>query len=430
MALRDRLKHAWNAFLDQTLTERLHYENSGMVSYGTAADRPRMRFSNERSIIASIYTRLSIDVASVDIRHVRVDDEDRYLEDIDSGLNNCLKVEANMDQGASHFRQNIALSLFNQGCIAIVPVDTTLNPKLSGGFDIKTMRVGEIVGWSQYHVRVRVYNEKKGLKEEITLEKRFVAIVENPLYAVMNETNSTLQRLIRKLNLLDTIDEAQSSGKLDLIIQLPYVVKSGLREAQAEKRRKNVEQQLTEGKYGIAYTDGTEKITQLNRPVENKLLDQIKDLKEQVYTELGLTTEVMNGTADEATMLNYYHRTIEPILRAISEAMKRSFLTKTARSQKQSIQYFRNPFKFVSMDKFAEIVDKLTRAEVATSNDFRQAIGWKPSRDPKADELRNTNMPLPEEQQPIDPKADAEIQKTLASLNQDLESMLSSVGST
>ena len=393
--LGERLKHAWNAFLDQTLENRLQFHNAGSVSYGNFADRPRMRLSNERSIIASIYTRLSIDVAAVDLRHVRVDPEDRFLEDIDSGLNNCLKVEANMDQGASHFRQNIALSLFNLGCVAVVPVDTTLNPSLSGGFDIKTMRVGEIVGWLPAHVRVRVYNEKTMDREEITLEKKFVAIVENPLYAVMNEPNSTLQRLIRKLNLLDTTDEAQSSGKLDLIIQLPYVVKSEARRTQANQRRKDVEHQLTEGKYGIAYTDGTEKITQLNRPAENKLLEQIKELKEQLYAELGLTPDVMNGTANEETMLNYYNRTIEPILRAISEAMKRSFLTKTARSQGQSIMYFRNPFKLVSMSDIAEIVDKFTRSEVATSNDFRQAIGWKPSKDPKADELRNTNMPLP-----------------------------------
>lgn len=415
----ERLKHAWNAFLDQTLENRLQFHNAGAVSYGNFADRPRMRFFNERSIIASIYTRLSIDVAAVDIRHVRVDEEDRFLEDIDSGLNNCLKIEANLDQGARHFRQNIALSLFNQGCIAIVPVDTSLNPSLSGGFDIRTMRVGEIVGWLPYHVRVRVYNEKKMDKEEITLEKKFVAIIENPLYAVMNEPNSTLQRLIRKLNLLDTTDEAQSSGKLDLIIQLPYVVKSEARRTQANQRRKDVEHQLTEGKYGIAYTDGTEKITQLNRPAENKLLEQIKELKEQLYAELGLTPDVMNGTADEATMLNYYNRTIEPILSAITEAMKRTFLTKTARSQKQSIMFFRNPFKLVSMDKIAEIVDKFTRSEVATSNDFRQAIGWKPSKDPKADELRNTNMPLPD--QVVDPASDGAIQDTISSLNSDLD---------
>ena len=423
MAILGRIKHAWNAFVDQTLENRLQYHNAGSMSY-SGTDRPRMRFYNERSIIASIYTRLSIDVAAIDIRHVRVDEEDRYLEDIKSGLNNCLKVEANMDQGARHFRQNIALSLFNEGCIAIVPVDTDLNPLITGGFDIKTMRVGVIVGWLPYHVRVRVYNEKKMLQEEITLEKKFVAIVENPLYSVMNETNSTLQRLIRKLNLLDTTDEAQSSGKLDLIIQLPYVVKSGLRKQQAEQRRKDVESQLTEGKYGIAYTDGTEKITQLNRPAENKLLEQIKDLKDQLYAELGLTPDVMNGTANEETMLNYYNRTIEPILAAISEAMHRTFLTRTARAQGQAIMFFRNPFKFVPMDKLAEIVDKFTRAEVFSSNDFRQAIGWKPSKDPKADELRNTNMPLPEQQQPVDPMADAEIQKTLASLNADIENML------
>jgi hypothetical protein len=425
MAIRDRLKHAWNAFLDETLENRLTYHNAGAVSYNSRQDRPRMNFFNERSIIASIYNRISIDVAAVAIRHVRNDKDGRYLEDVDSGLNECLTVEANLDQGARHFLQDIASSMFNQGCIAIVPVDTTLNPNLSGGYDIKTMRVGEIVGWLPYHVRVRCYNEKKGMREEITLDKKFVAIVENPLYSVMNEPNSTLQRLIRKLNLLDTTDEQQSSGKLDIIIQLPYVIKSEARRTQADQRRKDVEHQLTEGKYGIAYTDGTEKITQLNRPVENKLLEQIKELKDQLYAELGLTPDVMNGTADEKAMINYYNRTIEPILAAITQAMKRTFLTKTARSQGQSIEAFRDPFKLITMEELAEIADKFTRNEILSANEIRQGIGIKPSKDKKADELRNSNMPQAGEG---DPEGDAKVQAMLGDLNKDLEGLLSGVG--
>ena len=421
----DRLKHAWNAFLDQTLEDRLQYHNAGSVSMSSRQDRARPNFHNERSIIASIYTRLAIDVAAVAIRHVKLDGEERYLEDVDSGLNECLKVEANLDQGARHFLQDIAQSMFNQGVIAIVPVDTTLNPNLTGGYDIKTMRVGEIVGWLPYHVRVRVYNEKKGMREELTLDKKFVAIVENPLYNVMNEYNSTLQRLIRKLALLDTTDEQQSSGKLDLIIQLPYVIKSEARRTQADQRRKDVEHQLTEGKYGIAYTDGTEKITQLNRPVENKLLEQIQSLKDQLYAELGLTPDVMNGSADEKTMINYYNRTIEPILGAVTQAMKRTFLTKTARTQGQSIEAFRDPFKLITMEELAEIADKFTRNEILSANEIRQAMGIKPSKDPKADKLVNSNMPQAGEG---DPAGDAEMQKMLTELNTELEGVLTSVG--
>ena len=421
----DRLKHAWNAFLDQTLEERLTYHNAGAVSMNSRQDRARPNFHNERSIIASIYTRLAIDVAAVAIRHVKLDEEERYLEDVQSGLNECLKVEANLDQGARHFLQDIAQSMFNQGVIAIVPVDTTLNPNLTGGYDIKTMRVGEIVGWLPYHVRVRVYNEKKGMREELTLDKKFVAIVENPLFNVMNEYNSTLQRLIRKLSLLDTTDEQQSSGKLDLIIQLPYVIKSEARRTQADQRRKDVEHQLTEGKYGIAYTDGTEKITQLNRPVENKLLEQIQSLKDQLYAELGLTPDVMNGTADEKTMINYYNRTIEPILGAVTQAMKRTFLTKTARTQGQSIEAFRDPFKLITMEELAEIADKFTRNEILSANEIRQAMGIKPSKDPKADKLVNSNMPQAGEG---DPAGDAEMQKMLTELNTELEGVLTSVG--
>jgi hypothetical protein len=402
----------------------------------------RLTLSNERSIISSIYTRLSIDVAAVDIRHVRLDENDRYVEDIDSGLNNCLKVEANLDQAARAFRQDIAMTLFDKGVAALVPVDTTLNPNLTGGYDILTMRVGEIVAWMPSKVRVSVYNEATGRREEINLDKKMVAIVENPLYSVMNEPNSTLQRLIRKLNLLDAVDEQSSSGKLDMIIQLPYVIKSEARRQQAEQRRADIEFQLKSSKYGIAYTDGTEKITQLNRPVENNLLKQVEYLMAMLYGQLGLTEEVMNGTANEAAMLNYINRTIEPVLGAISEAMKRSFLTKTARSQKQSIEYFRDPFKLVPMSDLAEMADKFTRNEIVTSNEFRGFIGMKPSADPKADQLVNSNMPQPAPVDPtvVDPTAtpdpatltpddqSAIINDAFDQVNQSLDSIFSGLG--
>lgn len=389
-----RLKHAWNAFTNQNEEDKFQVFES--VSYGSGRpDRPRFTISNERSIISSIFTRLSIDIAAVEIRHVRLDEQKRYIEDIDSGLNNCLTLEANMDQGATAFRQDIALTLFDKGVAAIVPVDTTLNPSVSGGFDIKTLRVGEIVAWMPQHIRVSLYNEAKGRREEVILEKKYCAIVENPLYAVMNEPNSTLQRLIRKLNLLDAVDEQSGSGKLDLIIQLPYVVKSEARRQQAEQRRQDIEFQLKGSQYGIAYTDGTEKITQLNRPAENNLLKQIEYLTVMLYSQLGLTEEVMNGTADEKAMLNYNIRTISPIMTAITEAMRRSFLTRTARTQLQSIMYFRDPFKLVPVAQLAEIADKFTRNEILASNEMRQIIGFKPSKDPKADQLINSNMPAP-----------------------------------
>jgi hypothetical protein len=395
-----RLKHAWNAFFNQDWTKSP--ANVGPI-YGGRPDQVRLHISNERSIISSILTRLSIDTASVDIRHVRLDDQNRYLEDVNSGLNYCLTEEANIDQGARHLRQNIAMSLFNNGVVAIVPVDTTLNPEISGAFDVKTLRVGEIVAWYPKHIRVRLYNEERGEFQEITLEKKFVGIVENPLYAVMNEPNSTLRRLIRKLNLLDAVDEQSSSGKLDLIIQLPYVIKSEARRQQAEQRRRDIEAQLKGSQYGIAYTDGTEKVVQLNRPAENNLLEQIKFLTEMLYAQLGLTPEVMNGTANEQAMLNYQNRTIEPIVAAIVEAMKRAFLTKTARAQRQSILPFWDPFKYVPVEKMADIADKFTRNEIASPNDMRQVIGWKPVRDPAADELRNRNMPKPEpETEPLE----------------------------
>jgi hypothetical protein len=389
-----RLRHAWNAFVDAYPEQRLN-PFAQNTSYGARPDRRNLAWSNERSIISSIYTRLAIDIASVDIRHVRLDDDDRYLEDIDSGINSCLTLEANIDQAARAFRQDIVMTLFDRGVAAIVPVDTTINPSTSGAFDIQTMRVGEVTQWMPKHIRVRLYNEAKGERQEITLEKKYVAIIENPLYAVMNEPNSTLQRLIRKLNLLDSIDDQSASGKLDLIIQLPYVIKSEARRQQAQQRREDIEFQLKGSKYGVAYTDATEKITQLNRPAENNLLAQVQYLTDLLYSQLGLTPEVMNGTADEKAMLNYNMRTVEPILTAIVESMKRTFLTKTARTQKQSIMYFRDPFKLVPIEQIAEIADKFARNEILTSNEIRVIVGRKPVKDPKADKLMNSNMPQP-----------------------------------
>jgi hypothetical protein len=402
-ALTTKIKHAWNAFVsDEDRFREPAYVEGAFGSVGRP-DRPRLFFSNERSIISSIYTRISIDVAAINFRHARLDDQDRFQEEIPSYLNNCLKVEANLDQAASAFRQDIVETLFDKGVAAIVPVVTTLNPQTSGGFDIKTLRVGEVVQWYPQHVKVSVYNEAKGKRFNLILEKKTVAIVYNPLYQVMNEPNSTLQRLIRKLNMLDVVDEASSSGKLDLIIQLPYVVKSESRRTQAEQRRKDIELQLKGSQYGIAYTDGTEKITQLNRPTENNLLKQVEYLTAMLYGQLGITEEIMAGTADEAAMLNYYNRTIEPITRAIKEAMDRAFLTKTARAQKQAILPYRDPLKFVPIGQIAEIADKFTRNEIASSNEIRTSMGWKPSKDPKADELRNSNMPAPSETAPIQP---------------------------
>jgi hypothetical protein len=388
------LRHAWNAFTNQPSNDR----TAASTQYyggatGSRPDRLRLRIPNERSIISSIYTRLSIDVASVDMRHVRLDEEKRYVEDIDSGLNNCLTIEANLDQAARAFRQDVAMTLFDRGSAALVPVDTSVNPNTSGGYDILTLRVGDIVQWYPQHVRVSVYNEKTATREELTLHKSAVAIVENPLYSVMNEPNSTLQRLLNKLNLLDVIDQQSASGKLDLIIQLPYVIKSEARSQQAEQRRADIEFQLKGSQYGIAYTDGTEKITQLNRPAENNLMAQIEYLTAMLYGQLGLTEEVMNGTADEKAMLNYWNRTIEPVLSAMVEAMRRSFLTKTARTQKQDVKFFRDPFRLVPIENIAEIADKFTRNEILTSNEIRQIVGFAPHKDPNADKLLNSNMP-------------------------------------
>jgi Phage portal protein. len=394
-----RLKHAWNAFVSNEQDPRQYWDVG--ASYGLRPDRTRLRISNERSIISSIYTRLGIDVAAIDIRHVRVDDNGRYLSDINSGLNNCLQVEANIDQGARAFRQDVAMTLFDKGVIAIVPVDTTLDPLSSGGYDIQSLRVGEVVAWYPAHVTVRLYNDRKGIREDLTLPKRTVAIIENPLYSVMNEANSTLQRLIRKLNLLDAVDEQSASGKLDIIIQLPYVIKTEARRAEAEKRRKEIEVQLKGSQYGIAYTDGTEKITQLNRPAENTLLQQVEYLTKQLYAQLGLTEEIINGTADEATKLDYYNRTIEPVLAAITEGIKRVFLTRTARSQGQSVVYIRDPFSLVPVKDLAEIADKFTRNEILSSNDMRSVIGFRPVEDPKADELRNKNIPAESQPQGV-----------------------------
>lgn len=390
-----RLRHAWNAFLNKDPTP---YRPDIGAGYSYRPDRFRLTRGNERSIVTSVYNRIAIDVAAINIRHVQLDEDGRYLNEISSGLNSCLSLDANIDQTGRAFLQDVVMSMFDEGCVAIVPVDTDLDPEITKGFDVLSMRVGRIIDWHSEHVRVSVYNEKIGRKQEVLLPKTMVAIIENPLYAVMNEPNSTLQRLIRKLNLLDAVDEQSSSGKLDLIIQLPYVIKSEARRQQAEQRRKDIETQLSGSKYGIAYTDGTERITQLNRAVENNLMNQIEYLTSMLYSQLGLTTTILDGTADEKTMLNYYNRTIEPILSAIVDEMKRKFLTKTARTQHKSLMFFRDPFKLVPVAELAEISDKLTRNEIATSNEVRQIIGWKPSDDPKADELRNSNLSAPKEE--------------------------------
>ena len=392
----DRLMHAWNAFSNWEQRSPNLSQQYGLTQ-SFRPDRNSLRITNERSIIASILTRMAMDVASIDLLHVRLDEDKRFLEEIDSGLNNCLTVEANLDQAARAFRQDIAQTLFDEGVAAIVPVDTTLNPNVTGGYDILTLRVGKITEWMPKHIKVDLYNEEKGKRQQIVIPKKMAAIVENPLYSVMNEPNSTLQRLMRALNTMDTMDEKNAQGKLDLIIQLPYTIKSEARQQQAEKRRKDIEFQLTGSKYGIAYTDATEKVTQLNRPVENNLLQKVEYLTKMLYSQLGLTEEIMSGTADERAMLNYNNRTIEPVVTAIVEAMRRTFLTKTARSQRQSIVATRNPFRLVPVDQIAEIADKFTRNEIMTANEIRSVIGMRPADDPKADELRNSNMPQEED---------------------------------
>lgn len=396
MSFGSRLKHAWNAF---TGTDYTTYQDVG-PGYSSRPDRIRLTKGNERSIITSVYNRIALDVAALNVQHIRLDVNGRFLSVIQDGLNTCLTVEANIDQTARAFIQDIVVSMLDEGCVAIVPVDTTYDPSVTGSYDIQTMRVGKILDWYPQHVRVRLYNERTGAKENILVPKSTVAIVENPLYAVVNEPNSTMQRLIRKLNLLDVIDEQSGSGKLDLIIQLPYVIKTEARRQQAENRRKDIEAQLSGTKYGIAYADGTERITQLNRSVNNNLMSQIEYLTSMLYSQLGITQSILDGTADEKTMLNYNNRTIEPIISAIVDEMKRKFLTKTARSQSQSISFFRDPFKLVPVNDIAEIADKFTRNEIMTSNEIRQVIGMKPSDDPRADELRNKNLSAPSESEP------------------------------
>lgn len=395
MSISQRLKSAWNVLTEDSPEPEsdMPSMSNPVMSYSTSPNRLYLGHTRDKDVITAILTRLAIDVAAIDIRHSRLDSEGRYVEEIEGGLNNCLSLEANVDQGARAFRQNIASMLFEKGVAAIVPVDITNRPTNYAAYDILTMRVGEIVAWYPQHIKVKLYNDRNGKIEEITVSKRYAAVVENPLYSVMNEPNSTLRRLVRKLSLLDAVDEQSSSGKMDLIIQLPYVVKSEARRQQAEKRRKDIEMQLKDGTYGIAYTDGTERITQLNRPVENNLMGQVEFLTKKLYSELGLTPEVFDGTASEEVMLNYYARTIDPVLQSIAEAMKRTFLTKTARSQGQSIEYFRQPFKIVPVSQLAELADKFTRNEVLSSNEVRSIIGFKPSSDPKADALQNKNVP-------------------------------------
>jgi Phage portal protein len=392
MGIGTQFKHAWNAFTGTS--DNIDNSYSAGASFGSVRpDRVRLSLSNERSIVTSIYTRLAIDFADAAMRHVVLDEHGRFKAEFKDGLNSCLSLEANIDQTARAFRQDLAESLFDQGVIVAVPIDTTANPSTTGGYDIQTMRIGYVTRWMPKHVKVSVYNDTTGKRQEVVVEKKYVAIVINPLFSVMNEQNSTLQRLIRKLNLLDAIDEQSGSGKLDLIIQLPYAVKSETRRQQAMKRREDIEFQLKGSKYGVAYTDGTEKITQLNRPTENNLMSQIEYLIEMLYGQLGLTPEIMNGTADEAAMLNYMNRTIGPLLDEVTAEFRRKFLTKTARTQGHSIEYYRDPFKLVPIANIAEIADKFTRNEILSANEIRSVIGFKPSTDPKADKLVNSNMP-------------------------------------
>ena len=389
MALMDRLKHAWNIFKNKDPTQ-VNW-NIG-PSYGYRPDRMRYTRGNERSIVTAVYNRIAMDVAAMNLKHIRLDENDRYKETIDSGLNNCLSIEANLDQTGRAFIQDLVASMLDEGCVAAVPTDADDEPEDSGNFKVYTLRTGKILEWYPRHVKVEVYNEQEGQRQQIIIPKSTVPLIENPMYSVMNEPNSIYQRLVRKLTLLDVVDEQTSSGKLDLVIQLPYIIKTEARRVQAEKRRRDIEKQLSEGKYGIAYTDGTERITQLNRPVENNLMKQIEYLTSMFFSQLGITQSILDGTADEKTMLNYYNRTIEPILSAIADEMKRKFLTPTARSQKQTIAYFRDPFKLVPVNDIAEIADKFTRNEIMTSNEIRQVIGMKPSSDPNADVLRNKNL--------------------------------------
>lgn len=416
----DRLKHAWNSFsADDQQPQQQFIDPAGMSS-STPPDRPRFRIFSERTIISSIYTRLAIDVSSVRMEHVRLDENYQYQETIKSGLNECLTVAGNLDQSGSHIRRDMALTLFSDGVMVVLPVNTTMDPRSSGNWDIKDMRIGTVIQWKPEYVQVRAYNQKKGQKEDIWVPKSIVAIIENPFYSVMNEPNSTLQRLVQKLALLDNVDEISSRGKLDIIIQLPYVVKSESRQKQAEKRRKDIEEQLTGSTYGIAYADGTEKITQLNRSVENNLLDQVQYLQLQLFNELGLTAEIMNGTADDVAMLNYMNRTIEPVLDAMVEGMAMKFLTKTARTQGQSICYYQTPLKMIPISQLANIADALSRNQIATPNELRPAIGLKPSPEPQANQLLNSNMPLDKQVTSDAPPANPLISPEEAALDKEL----------
>ena len=395
MGLKDRLVHAWNAFANNR--DPTYYRVDTGPGYYYRPDRPRLSRGNERSIVTAIFNRIALDVSGIDIQHCKLDENGRYKEPVKSSFNECLTVEANLDQTGRAFIQDVVMSMLDEGCVAIVPIETTFDPKVTGSYDITSMRTGKIIEWFPEHVKVNIYNERTGNREDLILPKKTIAIIENPMFAIMNEPSSTLQRLIRKLNLLDAIDDQSGSGKLDLIIQLPYVIKTDARRQQAETRRKDIENQLAGSKYGIAYTDGTERITQLNRPVDNNLLKQIEFLTSMLYSQLGITQTIMEGTADEKTMLNYNNRTIVPIISAIVEEMRRKFLTKTARSQRQSITFFRDPFKLVPVNNLAEIADKFTRNEIMTSNEIRQIVGMKPADDPKADQLINSNISHPEE---------------------------------
>lgn len=425
MGLRDRLQHAWNAFFNRDPTSNYR---TNEISYSYRPDRPRLSRGNERSIVTAIYNRIALDVASIDIKHCKLDENGRYVKDMKSGLNECLTVEANMDQTARAFIQDIVISMLDEGVVAVVPVDTTFNPKNTGSYDITSMRTGKILEWSATTVKVKVYNDRTGNKEDVVLPKSMVGIIENPLYSVINEPNSTMQRLIRKLNLLDSIDEQSGAGKLDLIIQLPYIIKTDARRQQAEQRRKEIEMQLAGSKYGIAYTDGTERVTQLNRPVENNLMKQIEYLTSMLYSQLGFHQTILDGTADEKTMLNYTNRTIEPIASAIVDELKRKFLTKTARTQGQSIEFFRNPFRLVPINNIADIADKFTRNEILTSNEIRQIIGMKPSDDPKADQLVNSNIAQPIDQMAypeddVDPYAEDVDQSVMDDVEEGVDNM-------
>lgn len=404
MGLLDRLQHGWNAFINNR--DPTYRVSDIGASYFYRPDRPKFTRGNERSIVTAVYNRIALDASAINIQHVRLDDNGRFQSVINSGLNNCLTLDANLDQTGRAFVQDVVMSMMDEGCVAIVPVETNLDPNVTKSYDILKMRTGKIIEWYPEHVKIRLYNELRGKQEDILIKKDRVAIIENPLYAVMNEPNSTMQRLIRKLGLLDVTDERTASGKLDMIIQLPYVIKTEARRKQAEDRRKDIEMQLASSAYGIAYTDGTEKITQLNRPIENNLMKQVEYLTSTLYSQLGITQAILDGTADDKTMLNYYNRTIEPIVSAIVDEMKRKFLTKTARSQNQSIMFFRDPFKLVPVNDIAEIADKFTRNEILTSNEIRQIIGLKPSEDPKADELRNSNISQSNEE--LDPEYDPE----------------------